>query len=400
MTDPLGQSQVLPYITGLCQNGYEFTLISFEKKERFQQGKENIEKICKEYRIEWHPLPYTKTPPVLSTINDIRQLKKTVKKIQKQKSVDIVHCRSYITSLIGLWMKRKWGVKFIFDMRGFWADERVDGGLWNLKNPIYNLVFKYFKKKERDFLSNADYVISLTYNAEKNVHERKVVPNQPIPIKVIPCCVDVELFDPQKIDIVHQQELKIKLSIPEGAKIVIYIGSIGTWYMLPEMLAFFKVYLQRFPQSVFLFVTKDNPQVIFNRTKEMNIPEAAIRIHPADRKEVPLFISLCDFSLFFIKPAFSKTASSPTKQGEIMAMGKPVVCNSGVGDTDYVIEKYKSGIAVEKFSDDNYENAIVALIRQQFNSDLIRNGAIDFYSLEEGLKRYTEVYKSVLGGEG
>ena len=35
MTDPLGQSQVLPYLIGLTKEGYQFTILSFEKKERF-----------------------------------------------------------------------------------------------------------------------------------------------------------------------------------------------------------------------------------------------------------------------------------------------------------------------------------------------------------------------------
>ncbi len=35
MTDPLGQSQVLPYIEGLSKYGYQYTLISCEKKRIF-----------------------------------------------------------------------------------------------------------------------------------------------------------------------------------------------------------------------------------------------------------------------------------------------------------------------------------------------------------------------------
>ena len=49
-------------------------------------------------------------------------------------------------------MKRKHGVKFLFDMRGFWADERVEGGLWNLSNPVFNWAYKYFKKRSANFL--------------------------------------------------------------------------------------------------------------------------------------------------------------------------------------------------------------------------------------------------------
>ena len=36
-------------------------------------------------------------------------------------------------------------------MRGFWPDERVEGGLWNLQNPLYKLVYNYFKKKKETF---------------------------------------------------------------------------------------------------------------------------------------------------------------------------------------------------------------------------------------------------------
>ncbi len=32
MTDPLGQSQVLPYIREISKSNYRYTLISFEKK--------------------------------------------------------------------------------------------------------------------------------------------------------------------------------------------------------------------------------------------------------------------------------------------------------------------------------------------------------------------------------
>jgi hypothetical protein len=54
-----------------------------------------------------------------------------------------------------------------------------------------------------------------------------------------------------------------------------------------------------------------------------------------------LNISLFDTSIFFIRPTYSKKASSPTKQGEIMAMGIPLICNYGVGDTDEIVKKCK-----------------------------------------------------------
>jgi len=397
MTDPLGQSQVMPYLVGLSKQGYQFTLISFEKEERIEKGKAGIEKICRESNIEWCPLLYTKTPPVLSTLKDLRTLKRKIAALQSVARFDLVHCRSYITALAGEWMTKKWGTKFVFDMRGFWADERVDGKIWNLSNPLFKMVYNYFKRKEKDFLSHADYIISLTHNAKQVIHSWKEVSNQPVPIQVIPCCVDLTLFDPATIQQSSIDRLKKELGIPAGAEVISYIGSIGTWYMLPEMLDFFRQWLSKKPESILLFITNDNPEHILSAAEKAGIVAASIRIKPAARNEVPVFIAACDYSLFFIKPVFSKRASSPTKQGEIMAMGKPVICNSNVGDTDFVVKEYNSGVLVNDFAIADYDNGIKEVTTAgYFNAQTIRQGARKFFSLEEGVRRYAEVYRTVL----
>src|SRR6185369_11111518 len=139
------------------------------KQEKFERLRGEISNACEQHSIKWIPLRYHKNPPVLSTLYDVWKLWQTVRREYKVNPFQIVHCRSYITSLIGLRIKQKWNVKFIFDMRGFWADERVEGGLWNLKNPVYKMVYRFFKKKEKQFLIEADHVVSLTHNAKKEI---------------------------------------------------------------------------------------------------------------------------------------------------------------------------------------------------------------------------------------
>ena len=152
LTDPLGQSQILPYIEGLSKEGYTFTVVSFEKPNRFEKLERKIAARCEKSNIDWHPLSYTKNPPVLSTLYDIDKLKRKVDELHKQKSFKLIHCRSYIPCLVALRMKRKYQIPFIFDMRGFWADERVDGKIWNLQSPIYRSIYRFFKSRERAFL--------------------------------------------------------------------------------------------------------------------------------------------------------------------------------------------------------------------------------------------------------
>ncbi|MBK6836647.1 MAG: hypothetical protein IPG89_21280 [Bacteroidetes bacterium] len=45
-----------------------------------------------------------------------------------------------------------------------------------------------------------------------------------------------------------------------------YNGSLGTWYMIDEMMQFFKELLV-VKESVFLIVTKDEPEIAFESAK-------------------------------------------------------------------------------------------------------------------------------------
>lgn len=394
ITDPLGQSQVLPYIIGLSKKGYSFTLISFEKSEKYEKRKAIIQAICKDSNIEWLPFIYTKFPPVFSTIKDIQTLRQKVKALHKIKNFDIIHCRSYITALVGLEMKQKYGVKFIFDMRGFWADERVDGKIWNLKNPLYRLIYNYFKKKEKQFFENADYVVSLTEAGKKEIHSWSLN-NNPIPIEVIPCCTDLSLFSSSNIKKEDQQQLRKELGIQEHNFVLSYLGSIGTWYMLDEMLLFFKQLLNHKPEALFFFITGENKEVIFNKCLRYDIPVDKIIIKRAERNEVPLYLSISHLNIFFILPVFSKKASSPTKQGEVMSMGIPIICNDRVGDSAEILLKNNGGYVLSNFDNESYNEIIQEIETKKKNKEEIIKGAL-YFDLNSGINKYEKIYTQLI----
>ena len=396
MTDPLGQSQVLPYLCGLNKLGYKFTLISFEKKEKFEQNKSKIELICKENNIDWRPQVYHKFPPILSTMWDILQMRSIALSLHSKNKFDLIHCRSYISALIGLMMKKKHNVKFLFDMRGLWADEKVDAGAWDIQNPIYKIIYQFFKTKEKEFVLNADQIISLTEKGKQEIQSWNYLNNVQEKITVIPCCADLDLFDSSKV---HEESVinwRNKLGITESDFVLSYLGSLGTWYMLEEMLDFFKVFLRKQPNAKFLFITHDEHERIFKEAESRSIRDKII-IQSGARSEVPSLLSLSSVSIFFIRSTYSKVASSPTKQGELMAMGIPVICNQGVGDTANLVRKYKSGIVVSHFESSDYESAIEQFFRSNFDKSKLRMGADDYFSLEQGIRSYLEVYQKCLG---
>ena len=391
MTDPLGQSQVLPYIIGLTKKGYHFHLISFEKPDRFIAHKKDILQICEENNITWVPMLYTKRPPLFSTMWDVWRMKRKAFELNKEYSFSMVHCRSYLSALIGLSMKRRFKTAFLFDMRGFWADERVDGNIWNLKNPIYRWVYHFFKAKEKVFFSTADHIISLTNEGKKEILSWNGFENLTDKISVIPCCVDIVKFDKKRVSTEMLKVKKSELGISDSQFILGYVGSIGTWYMLEEMLSFYKRSSKSLTNPLFLFVTKENENDIYRLSDNMDIPRKEIIVTSCYHNDMPLYMSLFNCSIFFIKPVYSKKASSPTKQGELMAMGIPVICNDKVGDTADIVRKYNSGLVI---SSEKINESVIS--DYTFSESNAIEGAQEYFGLEKGVNTYGEIYKKII----
>jgi glycosyltransferase involved in cell wall biosynthesis len=392
MCDPLGGSQVLPYLTGLAKLGHQITLVSFEKPERSADERAAIARLCADAGISWHPLSYHKRPPLLSSMYDVRRMRHLGARLHRDRHFDLIHCRSDLPALVGLAMKRRCGAPFVFDMRGFWADERVEGGLWNLSNPLFRAVYRYFKRREAEFLAKADHIVSLTEEGKRILLERNAVR---APITVIPCCVDFDVFPPvQASDRAAARRL---LGIPAEAKVAAYLGSVGSWYMAGEMLDFLRVQLKRNPSAMFLIVTREPAAEIVALAETRGIAAEHLIVRPASRAEVPKLLAAADYGLFFIKPVFSKKASSPTKMGEFLSLELPIVTNGNVGDVERIVGETGAGVVVGDFTEDSYGAALDAL--ERLGPDMVRwrAAARRWFDLDTGVERYDAIYASVMG---
>ena len=396
MTDPLGQSQVIPYLAGLTKFDYKFTILSCEKPERFRTSKNYVEDLLKNYSIKWVPIPYHKKPKVLSSVYDVMMLKRKARQLHYKEKFDMVHTRSGIPSLIGLWMKKKFEVKFLNDIREFYADSRIDGGMWNLNNFFYKRIYNFFKRKEVDEVKSSDAIVCLTYAAQKIIQQWPQYKKE-ISLTVIPCSVDMNLFNPANINDGLKNQLRSELKINDNDFILSYLGSTGGWYLNAEMFQFCKKIIDKIPSAKILFISPQNHSEIRLEAEKFGIASDKIIVRHGKRHEVPALLSLSNYSIFFIKPCYSKLSSSPTKHGEIMAMGIPVISNSGVGDVKEIIEKYQSGFVINEFSNLEYEKCIASVKENKFDNSKIRSGASDYYSLDDAIKKYSSVYKNILG---
>jgi glycosyltransferase involved in cell wall biosynthesis len=396
MTDPLGQSQVIPYLQGLSKAGYKIFLLSCEKKAVYLHNKETIQQLLDKSDITWVPLNYTKNPPVISTLLDIGKIRRTAKRIHREHKLDMVHTRPGVPALVGLWMKKKLGIKFLNDIREFYADSRVEGGMWNTKIPMYASIYNFFKKKEAEAVVQSDGIVCLTYAGETIIKEWKEY-NNGIPFEVIPCSADLQLFDPAGITAKAKEDLKKELNISKDDLVISYLGSIGGWYLTDELMQFCKILSDKIPATRLLFISPHRHEEIKAAAEKHGIAADKVIIKKANRLEVPLFLSLSQYSVFFIKPCYSKQSSSPTKHGEIMAMGIPLITNSGVGDVEMIVDRYTSGIVIKEFTEQEFADAAQKIAAGQvYNNESIRQGAKEFYSLNTAVEKYIRIYNSIL----
>jgi glycosyltransferase involved in cell wall biosynthesis len=397
MTDPLGQSQVLPYLIGRTKEGYNFTLVSCEKKERYDSNKEIIESICKANNIDWQPIHYTKNPPVFSTVFDIYKLNKKVKELHKKKNFSLIHCRSYITALVGLGFKQKHSVKFLFDMRGFWADERIDGNIWSKTKFPYSKIYNFFKKKELEFISQSDAIVSLTHEGKREILSWEKATIKPSKISVIPTCADLAFFDYKTIPENTTQSIKTEFNLTESNYVLTYLGSLGTWYMIEEMIDFYSALKSVKPTAKFVIYTADDFDIVKKQIKRKELNRNDFIFKTLKRSEVPNYLSISDLSVSFIQPLYSKKASSPTKMGEILGMGIPMICNNNVGDVEKIIKENNCGEIITSFNNENYLNAIKSIEKNaNINKEQLRKASEAVFSLKIGIQDFNRIYKSIL----
>ena len=359
LLDPLGGSQILPYLHSIRQHPRPLHILSYEKPARFKAGGDLLKAELASFGIGWTPLSFTTHFGKLGKLWDLSRMYEVALYLQLKHRFGVIHCRSYQAMQVGALLRKLTGVKVLFDMRGLWVDERVDGDIWKLDNSIDASIFKLYKHVESSLLLSASHIVALTERVVPELY--KLSPDMSAPITVIPCCADFEHFilPTAKQRMATRQDL----GLPENAFVLSYLGSLGTWYMLDEMLQLFGKAAAEREEVHFLLITKDwraEHEALISALGLSHL-RTRIHVHEAKRDQVPAYIGCSDLMLSFIKPAYSKMASSPTKIAEALAVGVPVVSNAGIGDIDDMTARLQAGAVIDLDKPDSLSAIVSSL---------------------------------------
>lgn len=398
MLDPLGQSQVIPYLKELSKLGAQFTLLSYERDHAFSpEGRKLCESLRAELAvsgIEWHWLRYHKRPSIPATAFDVAAGVRFASRLIRHKRIEMVHARSHIPALIALRLKQRLGVKMIFDVRGLMAEEYIDAGHWSANGPAARLT----KKMEARALNATDGVVTLTDVLWSEMSGWPSLRSRQVAHETIPCCIDLEAFRfNEQARTARRAELGVK-----DRFVLVYSGSIGGWYMTSEMADFFAVLKRQRPDAFFLWLTQGEKSLVDEAMKTANIDADDYAVRSVKPADVSSWLSASDAGIAFYRPGISRLGTSPVKVSEYLACGLPVVVNAGVGDSGEFIGREKIGALTQDFTPAEYAITASTLAALTETPEAIRRrtrkAAEQFFDVRRlGVESYARLYESVMG---
>jgi glycosyltransferase involved in cell wall biosynthesis len=396
MLDPLGQSQVIPYLSELAKHGLRFTLLSFERPPAFEKDglakSAELRKHLASHNIEWHSLRYHQTPSLPATIFDVANGVRYARQLVRRNNIELLHARSHIPATIALALKNHFNLKMIFDVRGLMADEYVDADHWTRGSVPYRLT----KGMEQRALGAAEGLVTLTHAIWAIMKEWKALAGRTDVVhEVIPCCADLQTFRFSQVD---RDRRRRELGLMDRF-VIVYSGSIDGWYLTEQMADFFAIERKRRPDAHALWLTPTQHERIRSLMQHRGVPETDYTVLAAAPREVSTYLSASDAGLAFIKPCFSKIASSPTKYAEYLACGLPIIINAGIGDSESLLDD-NVGTFVTDFSQAHLEKAAVKIDQLVLDRDNTRQRTrqiaerkFDVSSI--GVQRYLRLYQRV-----
>lgn len=397
LREPLVQTQVLPYLRQLQSENVRVSLLTFEPSLNETWTGDEIAKqraALNAEEISWHCLKYHKWPSLPATIYDMAMGTLAILRIIRREGVSILHARNHVPGVMSAVAKGLKGGHMVFDIRGFMPEEYTDAGVW----PENGYLYRGLKRVERYLLRVSDAFVLLTEKARDIVFPGcSETDHLGRPIEVIPCCVDFERF--QTAEQASRESLRAELKLT-GRRVIVYLGSFGGWYMTDEMTDFLAVAHNQDPDTFSMILTQSPREMVIERMSSRRIEQNNFSVAQVTPGEVPRYLRAADIAISFIKPCYSKQSSSPTKIAEYLASGLPVVCNTGVGDLDKLIEENRVGALLREFTPQAYLqalNEVDAMRGDETLAERLRGVARQEFDLVGvGRTRYRRLYRRLV----
>lgn len=366
---------------GLVENGFEVEMITTHNEKTYRKAK--IDGIT----VHYLPIPYQNAmgavKRVRSFLTFVRKSKKIIKTI---KGID----RAYVTStpltvgLIGMWMKKKLGIPYIFEVRDLWPTAPIEIGM--IKGA---LIKKWLFRLEARIYENAEKIVALSPGMRDWI--KKVVPEKEV--YMIPNMADCQFFtkeikDPKLVEFYHVNE----------PFVITYFGSIGTANRLEFFLDIARKSLEN-ELNINFKIVGDGGRLssvkLSAYLKKLSNVEFIRHQNKGGVKDI-LNISDATYVCFADLPVLA--TNSPNKLFDSLASGKLTIVNTP-GWTKDLVEKYNCGFYANPNKPEEFLKLIKPFLENRSLLDTYKNNARQIAERHYSKKLQVQKLVSVMNNE-
>lgn len=269
----------------------------------------------------------------------IRTITRPLIALAKRHKVNIIHGQALYSAMHILRANKRVGGKVVFDVHGAAPEETEMAG-----GHVERV--KHLEEWEQEALRTADLRVFVSNRMHDFFKDKYRLPD--LPHIVLPCCVHNDRF--QMAEDIRLSKRKI-LGIQDKF-VFLYLGTLSVWQWPEAMFSLFAQFYQKRPDSLFylLLPTSDHEKAL-SFLKKHNLPATSFIVDEVPHNEVGSVIGVADAGLLLRKSHPVNQVSSPTKFGEYLAAGVPVIATHNIGDTSDLIEKENLGLLISATGD-------------------------------------------------
>ncbi|QYJ79928.1 glycosyltransferase [Shewanella acanthi] len=237
---------------------------------------------------------------------------------------DIIHCRSYSPSFVGIFFAIIFRKKIIFDMRGVQPEElvfdgRFSSGSWK---------FKLLKLLERFVINKSNYVFVVSEPFMEYIKENFNQEN---------------LYNISNPTFFHKFNCLQNLGSKKKLRFI-FSGSLQPWHAVHETYQTFSQLYQVFGDSIHLVVAANDLEGHKSLLAEYKLPQDSFTVSRIPFEEMPSLISSCHVGFCLTKKTFLTKVCCPVKFAEYIAAELMIITNEEIGDISKLVKDNEIGV--------------------------------------------------------
>lgn len=258
--------------------------------------------------------------------------------LARKEHVDVIHAEAVYCARVALPTKKMvHGLLLSIDWHGVVPEEARMGGAH--ENRVMAL-----ERAEQQLLVQADMNIFVSEAMNQHYHAKYGLKS--LPHITVPCCVSDQRF--------AALESVTTSSLPEEELIFAYAGTMADWQCGLEMISLFAALHHYDPRCRFMMLVPefDQPKVL-DYAGRAGLPAAAYTMLEVTHREVPERLARSHVGVLLRRNDPVNGVSSPTKFGEYLAAGIPVLMTDCIGDFSDLAKNNGVGVVIPSRCLDN-----------------------------------------------